>query len=406
ALVAAQEACRLETEGCEGAHVQALVDVGRGAEAQSLAQAALGRGLDDRALRLAAADAALSTGDAHGASLLLAPLAAEDPAIAASRAYALARAGDTRGAQALAIQAQAQAPEQIDVLLRSAAALLLVGDEPAARVAVESALGLDGSLTVEGGARELFTARAVTLASRGDHERALLYAVQAFVLDPDDGVTSRAVGEAFLRLSEPSRAIPYLERALRSSPYALDETSAGVARASATSLSDEERAAARAVIARELVGAAAAIQDEPRRLAALELLVAAQRPPPVDDLLALSDALLTARRAEESVNALKRAAELGSAEAAARLCRAYLKASRLDEATVWGERAVSLAPDDPAMALTLVEVYRVRGDLRRAQATLDRALARSPDDPRLQEAAKGLKTTVTPQGLPSVFAPR
>lgn len=406
ALVAAQEACRLETEGCEGPQVQALVEVGRAPEAHTLAQAALARGVEDRALRLAAADAALSTGDAHAASLLLAPLAKDDPAVAASRAYALGRAGDLRGARDLAIQAQAQAPEQLDVLMRAAAALLLIGDEPAAAVAVQTALGLDGGLTVEGGARDTLFARSAALASRGDHERALLYALQAFALDPSQGAPCRAVGEAFLRLGEPARAIPYLERALRSPPFALDETSAGVARASESSLSDEERAAARAAIARQLVGAAAAINDEPRRLAALELLVAAQRPPQVEDLLSLSDALVTARRAEESVSVLKRAAELGSAEAAARLCRAYLKAGRLDDATLWGERAVALGPDDPAMALTLVEVYRVRGDLRRAQSTLDRALARNPDDPRLIEAAKGLRATVTPQGLPSVFAPR
>jgi tetratricopeptide (TPR) repeat protein len=406
ALVAAQEACRLEAHACEGPQVQALVEVGRAAEAHTIAQDALARGVDDRALRLAAADAALSTGEAHAASLLLLPLAADDAAVAAQRAYALARAGDVSGARDLALQAQAQAPEQLDVLLRVAAALLLIGDEPAAQVAVETALGLDGGLTVEGGARDLFFARAQTLASRGDHERALLYALQAFALDPSVGAPCRAVGEAFLRLNEPARAIPYLERALRSSPYALDATSAGVALASEASLSDEDRAAARAEIARQLVGAAAAINDEPRRLVALETLVAAQRPPQVEDLLRLSDAYATARRAEESVTTLKRAAELGSAEAAARLCRAYLKAGRLDEATIWGERAFALGPDDPAMALTLVEVYRVRGDLRRAQATLDRALARNPDDPQLIEAAKGLRATVTPQGLPSVFAPR
>jgi tetratricopeptide (TPR) repeat protein len=406
ALIAAQEACRLAAERCEGPYVQALVEVGRAPEAHTIAQDTLARGVNDRALRLAAADAALSTGDAHGASLLLMPLAADSPAVAATRAYALARAGDVRGARDLAAQAQAQAPEQLDVLLRAAAALLLIGDEPAARVAVETALGLDGGLTVEGGARDLFFARAGVLAARGDHERSLLYALQAFALDPSQGAPCRAVGEAFLRLGEPARAIPYLERALRTPPYALDTTSAGVALASEASLSDEERAAARAEIARQLVGAAAAIKDEPRRLAALETLVAAQRPPQVEDLLSLSDALITARRTEESVSALKRAAELGSAEAAARLCRAYLKAGRLDEATVWGERAVSLGPDDPAMALTLVEVYRVRGDLGRAQATLDRALARNPENPQLIEAAKGLRATVTPQGLPSVFAPR
>jgi tetratricopeptide (TPR) repeat protein len=96
------------------------------------------------------------------------------------------------------------------------------------------------------------------LAARGDHERSLLYALQgAFALDPSQGAPCRAVGEAFLRLGEPARAIPYLERALRTPPYALDTTSAGVALASEASLSDEERAAARAEIARQLVGAAA-----------------------------------------------------------------------------------------------------------------------------------------------------
>ena len=103
ALIAAQEACRLETQGCEGPYVQALVEVGRAPEAHTLAQDALARGVEDRALRLAAADAALSTGDAHAASLLLMPLAADDPAVAASRAYALGRAGDVRGARDLAL---------------------------------------------------------------------------------------------------------------------------------------------------------------------------------------------------------------------------------------------------------------------------------------------------------------
>ena len=59
ALIAAQEACRLEAEACEGPHVQALVEVGRADEAHTIAQDALARGVDDRALRLAAAEVTL-----------------------------------------------------------------------------------------------------------------------------------------------------------------------------------------------------------------------------------------------------------------------------------------------------------------------------------------------------------
>jgi predicted Zn-dependent protease len=60
---------------------------------------------------------------------------------------------------------------------------------------------------------------ARTYLELGDLDRAILAAEPALTLYPEQAAPNATLGEAFLQKGQPARALPYLEAALRSSPF-------------------------------------------------------------------------------------------------------------------------------------------------------------------------------------------
>lgn len=103
------------------------------------------------------------------------------------------------------------------------------------------------------------------------------------------------------------------------------------------------------------------------------------------------------KAAEKSYRlALRREPE--NAEAMNNLAWSLLQGGEADAALVWAERAVSAAPDEPAVLDTLAELQLARGDLPAARAAVEKALALDPG-PSLRGGLEGKRARLEVMGV-------
>lgn len=318
-----------------------------------------------------------------------------DAHLAARHAFTAAAAGRAELARSLAALAEEQGDDDALVLLDAAAARVWLGEQDLAVRDAESALSLDAHLNAEDGEYDHRRADAERRRQSGDRYGAWRSLLGAYALRPGDVELIRKIGTWWMADDQPGRAIPWLEKALSSPPYAVTAGAAGtvqVSRANDPGL--EELRLARMSLARDLAAAKVAVGDRLGAARAMEYAVRANPEPNGDDLFELGLAWQAAGRPQEAKTAYVEAAALGHPAAINALARSLAAAGMVNEAVARCVSGLGANPADKDLSLTLAGLYLSRDEYRAALQVLGTALAAHPDDPQLKEMKARVESRV------------
>lgn len=386
AVAPARAAAKAGEPGATSLLAQALLGTGAIDEARTLARTELERA-PSPALHAVLAEAEFCAGDLPGALAEWDQAeSASDPQLAARHAFTLAAAGQAEKARSMVALSEEQGDESVAVLLDAAATRLWLGDTDQGREDAETALSLDARLIAEDGLYTRRLADAERRRSNGDLFGAWRSLLGAYALQPDDVEMMRKIGSWWLADNQPARAIPWLERALSTPPYAAPPGAAGtvtVSRANEPGL--EELHAARLELARDLAMAKRETGDRIGAAQALEIAVRSNNAATGDELFELGLAWQAAGRPNEANRAFVDAAALGHPASINAIARSLAAAGRTDEAVARCVSGLGTHPGNKDLSLTLAQLYLSRDEYKAAIQVLNTALRVNPDDRELSE---------------------
>lgn len=344
---------------------------------------------DPRVSRLMA-ESELLNGDLTAANHWLRESAddSDDPRLWGAYAYVAARLGDTEPVAEATLMARDWLDVPISAHADIGAAWVVAGETANAEAQATETIAIDPAVKAEGGAADMWRDAAWRASQQERYEAAIRSGLRVAVLRPDDAELFWHLGTWYAATDDWDGAIPWLERALVTSPYDAPEQVAATSSVSSVNSSSELDPAARnevrAEIATLLAQAYRRTGDVEAEIGALEVFLATGATLEPDVLYRMALGLDKLGRNKDSAHVAIEAARRGHDPAAAQAARSFFKAGDVENAVGWALKAWELAPGDPELALLLAQIYVEDLRMDAALDILDAALRSHPDDRRLE----------------------